>query len=130
MSISDVSGAATLVSSSQLQQMQANSQQMKSNFDQLSKSLAAGDLSGAQQAYAAIEKLQGANPPPGGANSQVQQDFTDLGTASSRVIRRRRRRRSPSCNRMCRRAGQRIARRKTRHPPATWMRLRPPRRAI
>ena len=69
MSISDVSGATTSVSSSQFQQMQANFQQMKSHFDQLSKSLAAGDLSGAQQAYAAIEKLQSTNPPPGGADS-------------------------------------------------------------
>jgi hypothetical protein len=79
MSVSDVSAVSSGVSSSQIQQMQANMKQMRANFDQLQQSLASGDLTGAQAAYSSIQQLQGSNPPPGGANSTMQQDFAALG---------------------------------------------------
>ena len=81
MSVSDVSAVSSGISSSSFQQMQANMKQMKAEFDQLQQSLASGDLTGAQAAYSSIQQLQGSNPPPGGANSKMQQDFAALGTA-------------------------------------------------
>ena len=63
--------------------------QWKQDFKQLASSLQSGDLSGAQQAYAALQQLQQSVQPRGqssngqqaSSNNSIQNDFAALGQA-------------------------------------------------
>jgi hypothetical protein len=86
MSVSAVS------SSSSVTQTDSRSlvNQFKQDFKQLASSLQSGDLTGAQQAYAALQQLQQSNQSGGqssngqqasSTNNPIQNDFAALGSA-------------------------------------------------
>jgi hypothetical protein len=78
MSISPLSSFSTLLSSAQTPQSSR-----RQDFAQLANALQSGNLSGAQQAYAALQQAQGAQTASGTStsNNPVTTDFAALGKA-------------------------------------------------
>ena len=83
MSISAVSSNVTAYQTN----TQNSFQQRRADFQQLAQALQSGDLSGAQQAFAALQQAgsssgtQGQGSPPSGQNNPLASDLSTLGQA-------------------------------------------------
>ena len=77
MSIASISASP----SSYQPQIRQTGKQIRQGFDDLTKALQAGDLSAAQSAFAALQKLQPGQTQGTNAASPVSTDFTALGKA-------------------------------------------------